>query len=95
MEVCSVPGYLLRSAAALAIGGRTMLLADHNASHTQWLATVLSGWRILTAFSFHTNLNDQDQFDEEHGIAAGFLVLAEDGRREGEKGRAWTCGRIE
>ena len=34
MEVYGVPGYLLYSAAALAIGGGTMLLADHNASRT-------------------------------------------------------------
>jgi hypothetical protein len=34
MEVCGVPGYLLYSPAALAIGSRTMLLADHNASRT-------------------------------------------------------------
>jgi hypothetical protein len=61
MEVYGVPGYPLYSAAALAIGGGTMLLADHNASRTPWLAMVLSGWRILTVFSFRMDQNDREQ----------------------------------
>jgi hypothetical protein len=62
MEVYGVPGYPLYSAAALAIGGGgTMLLADHNASRTPWLAMVLSSWRILTVFSFRMDQNDQEQ----------------------------------
>jgi putative oxidoreductase len=83
MEAYGVPGYLLYPAAALEIGGGTMLLADHNASHTRWLAMVLSGWCILTALIFHTDLNDQEQkinLMKNMAMAGGFLVLAEEGK---------------
>lgn len=77
MEAYDVPGYLLYPAAALEIGGGTMLLADHNASHTRWLAMVLSGWCILTALIFHTDLNDQEQ---KINLMKNILVLAEEGK---------------
>lgn len=89
MEVCGVPGYLLYSTAALAIGSRTMLLADHNASRTQWLAIVPPGWRILTAFSFHTNLNDQEQkinSMKSMALLLGFWFLPREGGKERRAG---------
>jgi putative oxidoreductase len=95
MKAYGVSGYLLYSAAALEIGGETMSLADHNVSHTQWLAIVRSGWYILTALIFHTDLNDQEQkvnLMKNMALLVGFWFLQ---RREGGKGSAWTCGRTE
>ena len=80
MEAYGVPGYLLYPAAALEIGGGSLLLADHAASHTRWLGGMLAGWCLLTALIFHTDLQDPEQkinLMKNMAMAGGFLVLAE------------------
>lgn len=55
----------------------------------QWLAMVLSGWRILTAFSFHTNLNDQEQkinSMKSMALLLGFWFLPREGGKERRAG---------
>jgi putative oxidoreductase len=79
MEAYGVPGYLLYPAAALEIGGGLMLLSGF---HTRWLSLVLSGWCLLTAAIFHTDLQDQNQkinLMKNMAMAGGFLVLADMG----------------
>ena len=95
MEAHGVPGYLLYPAAALEIGGGSLLLADHNASHTRWLGGVLAGWCLLTALIFHTDLQDQEQkinLMKNMAIAGGFLVLAEIGGKGREEGTVGAKG---
>lgn len=69
-----------------------MLIADHNASHPQWLAMVQSGWCILTALIFHTDLNDQEQKISLMKNMA--LPVGLEGGKERKAGLP-TCARIE
>ena len=77
MEAYGVPGILLWPAAALEITGGMMILAGSNMTP---VAVILSGWCLLTAAIFHTELKDQTQFImflKNMAMAGGFLVLAE------------------
>jgi putative oxidoreductase len=77
MEAYGVPGYLVYPAAALEITGGTLILAGQ---FTGPVSVVLSGWCLLTASIFHSDLGDQTQmimFLKNMAMAGGFLVLAE------------------
>ena len=76
MEAYGVPGYLVYPAAALEIGGGSMLVMG---VHLRWLGQVLAAWCMLTAMIFHTDFADQNQkinFLKNMAMAGGFLVLS-------------------
>ena len=86
MEAYGVPGSLIYPAAALEITGGTMTLLG---IFTQPVSMILSGWCLLTASIFHTDLQDQTQkimFLKNMAMAGGFLILA-DGKAQG-----WSWG---
>lgn len=79
MEAMGVPGALLPLVIAAEIGGGLAILAG---ALTRWAAVGLAVFSMASAFLFHFDLGDQDQFInfmKNIAIAGGFLVLAAHG----------------
>lgn len=81
MEAHGVPGELLWPAAAFEITSGLALLLDWRMKQ---ISMLLSGWCLLTAFIFHTNLADDGErinLMKNMAMAGGFLVLANHGTK--------------
>lgn len=79
MESVGVPGMLLPLVILLELGGGLAILIGWN---TKLVSYALSGFTIIAAIIFHSNLADQLQmimFMKNIAIAGGFLLLAEHG----------------
>jgi putative oxidoreductase len=79
MASAGVPGALLPLAIALELGGGLAVLAGFKA---RWAALALALFSLASAFLFHADFADQNQFIgfmKNVAIAGGFLVLAAQG----------------
>ena len=75
MEAMGVPGMLLPLVIALELGGGLLILAGFQ---TRIVAFLLSGFCLVSAAIFHSNLGDQMQsilFMKNVAMAGGFLFL--------------------
>ena len=79
MTSAGVPGALLPAVITTELGGALAIILGWR---TRYVATLLAGFSILTAFIFHSNFADQNQmihFLKNLSIAGGLLLLVVNG----------------
>lgn len=79
MSSAGVPGALLPAVIATELGGALAVILGWK---TRFVATLLAGFSVLTAFTFHNHFADQIQmimFLKNLSIADGFLLLVANG----------------
>ena len=79
METFGLPGVLLTPTILFEIGGGVLLLIGFQ---TRYIALLLAGFSLATAFVFHTAFDNQTQmimFLKNVAMTGGFLLLAKTG----------------